>query len=72
MEDWEAPRKVGLYHLFCHLPVAAGSEAGILGSVSSVFREKKSSILNFFFFGKILCDQGLCNVQSLKQVLLLN
>lgn len=39
---------LALCHLLCHLP-AVGSEAGIFGSISSVFRGKKCNILTFFF-----------------------
>lgn len=66
MVCWGEPRKLGLCCLFCHL-LAVGSEAGIVGSVSSVFRGKKGIFCLVFAKCFEIRDCGM-----LKWLLLLN
>lgn len=69
MEYGENPKNLGLYCLLCCWPAVESIE-GILLSVCSFFRGKKG--IFWPFFPRIIWDQGLWNVQSLKWVLLLN
>ena len=67
MECWGEPRKLGLYRLLCCLP-AVGSEAGMLGSVSSVFRGKKGSILTLFLQNTLRSRTVECAVPEMSVI----